>query len=257
MESATKNPQASLFDMHAHLGFFTEPVQAAHELEGAGVSVFCATVEPKEYEHLQAFGLESAPNVRLGVGLHPWWLDDGRAGFEDAKRVAELAQTTRYISEVGLDFSPKHEGTKALQLKCFEQILEACSSSPHLFSIHAVQAATCVLDLLDKYNIYESSNVIFHWFSGSGQELIRARELGCYFSVNSFMLARKRGASYAKQIPLRQLLLETDLPPASEDFTAAQLTQELAGAKERVAELRGEPVAETLAKTSATLLGLC
>ena len=69
-----------------------------------------------------------------------------------------------------------------------------------------------IMDMLEEYELLEDNTIIFHWFSGSSAQLKRARDLGCFFSVNAFMLQTKRGREYAKAIPLDRLLIETDLP---------------------------------------------
>ena len=81
-----------------------------------------------------------------------------------------------------------------------------------VFSFHAVRGADVIMDMLEKYELLEDNTIIFHWFSGSSAQLKRARNLGCFFSVNAFMLQTKRGREYAKAIPLDRLLIETDLP---------------------------------------------
>ncbi len=81
--------------------------------------------------------------------------------------------------------------------------------------------------------------VIFHWFNGSGEELKRALDAGCYFSVNKRMLNTKRGRAYAIQIPEERLLLESDLP-SSEDqaFSAFEWRRVLEETLEELALLR-------------------
>ena len=83
------------------------------------------------------------------------------------------------------------------------------------------------------------SVIIFHWFSGTSDELVRARNAGCYFSVNERMLASKRGREYTRQIPLDRLLLETDAPAEPNTETSAQsLIRSLTRTSERIASLK-------------------
>ena len=82
----------------------------------------------------------------------------------------------------------------------------------------------------------DSPAIIFHWFSGTSDELVRARDADCYFSVNERMLASKRGREYARQIPLDRLLLETDAPAEANAETSAQsLIRSLIRTSERIA----------------------
>jgi TatD DNase family protein len=283
--------ESRLFDMHCHLGFYEDPAAAANELDAAGVACFNATVTPGEYEAWIA-GISSGTGscsegrpspvvspagpantapanppslasssgfVRTGVGLHPWWLADGRATSEDAVRAAELAAGCRYVGEVGLDFARGRDACAAEQVSALDGILAACEDGGHLLTLHAVQAADMLLDLLEKHRICENNDVILHWFSGSSEELFRARRLGCYFSVNARMLSTRRGREYARQIPLEHLLVETDLPanPGNpEGFTPVQQAAALAETLEQLSALRNEDVSPTVAATSRHLLQL-
>ncbi|MEE0705682.1 MAG: TatD family hydrolase, partial [Adlercreutzia sp.] len=99
---------------------------------------------------------------------------------------------------------------------------------------------------------------IFHWFSGSSDDLQRALHAGCFFSVGPRMLASRRGREYARQIPLDRLLLETDMParagePLPVEIWEAELRNALAG----IAQLKDvDPttLAQQLATTSEALL---
>lgn len=234
--------ETTISDMHCHLGFFADPMAAARELEAAGVEALCATVTPAEFEHLRELGIEQCSNVHLGVGLHPWWVADGTCGEAEIARAAELAAAEHYVSEIGLDFSHGREEQGEEQIAAFECMLEAVQNGGHVLSIHSVNAAGEVLYLLDKYGTCANNQVIFHWFSGSSYELMRARQLGCYFSVGVRMLETKRGRSYAQQIPPERLLLETDMPASAEDgkeFTTDELIWALQDARDQIAMMRG------------------
>lgn len=128
-----------------------------------------------------------------------------------------------------------------------------------LISIHAVQSTGTVLDLLEAHGTCERHRCIFHWFSGTSDELARARDLGCFFSVGPRMLASRRGREYARQIPLDRLLLETDMPSREgETLPASVWHAELNNALTGIAQLKNvdrDALAAQLAATSAVLLG--
>ena len=112
-----------------------------------------------------------------------------------------------------------------------------------VISIHAVRSAGTVLDALESFGLLtlspNSPAIIFHWFSGTSNEFVRARNAGCHFSVNERMLATKRGREYARQIPLDRLLLETDAPAEPQaDASARQLITSLKSASLHIAELK-------------------
>ena len=227
-----------LADMHCHLDFSSDMAALAHLAQAHGVAAFSNTVTPEGYLAASE-ALAGFPNVRTGVGLHPWWVADGCYDAEQVELACRLIQEACFVGEVGLDFAPRREGTFEAQLDAFERIVDACcAQNGKVISIHAVRSATAVLDVLERHHATRSNACILHWFSGSSQELARARELGCHFSVNPNMLATKRGRAYAQQIPPERLLLETDLPEEGE--IAAQAGPAWIAQLERVAELLGE-----------------
>lgn len=227
-----------LADMHCHLDFSSDAAALARMAQAHGVAAFSNTVTPEGYLAARD-ALAGFPNVRTGVGLHPWWVADGRCSAEQVDLACQLIQKTRFVGEVGLDFAPRREGTFETQLDAFERIVNACcAQNGKVISIHAVRSATAVLDVLERHRTTRSNACILHWFSGSSQELARARELGCHFSVNPNMLATKRGRAYVRQIPPERLLFETDLPDEGTD--AAQAGPAWIAQLKRVAELLGK-----------------
>ena len=251
----TASHSTPLYDMHCHLDFFEDPAGAAAELAAKGVAALSATVTPTGFERA-ARELAGAANVRVGVGLHPWWVADGRCGEDDVALAARLATSARFVAEVGLDFAHGRDAARAAQLDALDRVLAACEGGGHVLSLPAVRAGGELLDLLDRHGTCEDNVVILHWFSGSGDELVRAVRMGCHFSVGSRMLATRRGRAYAQQVPLDRLLLETDLPASPEDGTAlspAELAAQLRSALEALVTLRGPDVAARIAATSRTL----
>lgn len=125
--------------------------------------------------------------------------------------------------------------------------------------MHAVNAAAAVLDLLEEHGTTDRHTVIFHWFSGTSDDLTRALADGCYFSAGPRMLVSRRGREYARQIPLDRLLLETDMPSrAGEALPANVWRAELGNALSGITQLKNidrNLLAERLATTSAALLG--
>ncbi|WP_296012069.1 TatD family hydrolase [uncultured Adlercreutzia sp.] len=252
----------TLFDMHCHLGFAPDPARTARDGAAAGIAVLSCTVEPSEYERLRPL-LADCGNAALGLGAHPWRVADGRIGEQELEAFCALAPGVPYIGEIGLDFARErsNDESRRLQVDAFERMLRACNEAPgKLLSVHAVQAADTALDLLEQTGAVAEHRIIFHWFSGTSDDLARALRLGCFFSVGPCMLASRRGREYARQIPLERLVLETDLPardgePLPANVWHAELNNALTG----IAQLKGlapDKLAEHLAATSETLLAM-
>lgn len=237
--------ELQLFDTHCHLDLTAGPDAVAHEAATMGLGLFDCGIDPRDFATASKRA-SSCPNIIAGVGLHPWWIADARCGAAEVGLLCELASRERFIGEVGLDFSPRFAGTEEIQTQAFEQLCQALSQNPlagRVLSIHAVRAAGATLDILESSGLLKdapnSPTIIFHWFSGTSDELVRARGAGCYFSVNERMLATKRGREYARQIPLNRLLLETDAPAEPDAKTSArQLVDSLIRTSEIIATLK-------------------
>ena len=281
-----------LFDMHCHLDFLPDDAALGlvREAEARGIYAFSSTVTPAGFARAQAL-FDAYENVRVGVGLHPWWVAGEESGgpyapgersaaavatSKDAApgsmRAAEATQSwsdyldqllplvrqTPFVGEVGLDFAPRHERTRKEQIAVFDAVLDACMNGGKVISIHAVRSASAVLDMLESHGSCGSNTYILHWFSGTSDELMRAIRLGCFFSVNPRMLATKRGRAYVRAIPRERLLLETDMPanegvPYSIEEWECDLRAVLAALADACDE-HADDLGEAIAQTSAQLL---
>lgn len=276
------------FDAHAHMSFAPDVASFASWFTERFAGAFSTTVSPADYRSAQQ-ALASFPKIKVGVGAHPWWVAQGKISDEDKALLPGLVASVRYIGEVGLDFGKNglaksvfatDEQTKQAQVEVLRTIFAAAKKSPapsvvegaeeageakggRVFSFHAVRSADVIMDMLEEYGLLEDSTIIFHWFSGSSAQLKRARDLGCFFSVNAFMLQTKRGREYAKAIPSGRLLIETDLPEemsfdvCAEDLQAckqaieaveARYASTLEEAYREIVALRGEDALAAIAR---------
>lgn len=244
-------------DMHCHMSFS----QDCHALMGGaqhdGVTLFSNTVLPSEFVRF-AKEASSFENVRVGLGLHPWWVARGQADEAEVALFEQLAAQARFVGEIGLDFGRRFIETREAQIEALRRALGACARAGacRVMSFHSSSAAGVVMDEVERAGIGDVA-CVFHWFSGSSDELTRARDAGWYFSVGKRMLATKRGRAYLQAIPAHRLLLETDLPssPGSDiDYDAYYRNMlELA---QIVAAERGEDVLQLAWETSCELLEL-
>ena len=221
------------------------PDAVADEATALGLGLFDCGVNPRDFSAANERACR-LPGIIAGVGLHPWWLADGRCGPAEVDLLCEVAARERYIGEVGLDFSARFAGSEPLQIQAFDRLCDTLVQHPltgRVISIHAVRSAGTVLDVLESHGLLIPNSdfpvIIFHWFSGTSDELARARDAGCIFSVNERMLASKRGREYARQIPPDRLLLETDTPAEANTETSTQsLIRSLTRTSMRIASLK-------------------
>lgn len=133
-------------------------------------------------------------------------------------RASTHVSPVQLIGEIGLDYAPAHREMRTLQQQVFSQVIKAsCTYAQAIntritLSMHAVKSCGDVLDILDHYQAFQHCACVFHWFSGSCDDLHRAVRNGAYFSVGTRMLQSKRTAEYLKLIPRALRLIETDFP---------------------------------------------
>jgi TatD DNase family protein len=106
-----------------------------------------------------------------------------------------------------------------------------------VLSVHAVKAVREVLDRVEEHLPPARGTIVFHWFSGSPAEAVRAVALGCFFSINGEMLSAPKRVHLVRQLPRDRLLTETDGPfvkrndvpvrPASVAETSSRLAEVL------------------------------
>ena len=216
MPPGTMRLNPAQLDAHCHLQH--DPRFRMYAQTHPDQHFFCMTETPDEYVRFRDVGLPA--NVSLGLGLHPWRVSaDAAIAHAQVDGVLQLLPEAWLIGEVGLDFSPKHASTRDNQLAAFRAIARAAarcgtargaSDRPRVLSIHAVQAAGDELEILQEAGCFDACTCIFHWFSGTSDQLVAARRAGCYFSFGPRALATKRGRAYAAQLPANRVLHESD-----------------------------------------------
>lgn len=198
-----------LVDLHCHLDLYPDPAKAIAEAAASGVYTLTMTTTPRAWPRNRAL-TEATPSVRAALGLHPQLV----AEHSDELTLWErYLPETRYVGEVGLDGGPQYFRSLDLQKHVFERILTVCANAGgKVLSVHSVRSVRAVLDLVEAKLPSTRGKIVLHWFTGTKAEVRRATDLGCYFSVNSAMLATEKGRSTAAAIPTDRLLTETDGP---------------------------------------------
>ena len=90
--------------------------------------------------------------------------------------------------------------------------VQVAIDSDKILTVHSVRATKVLLDMIEKHLPAARGRVVLHWSTGTASEIRRAVDLGCYFSVNSEMLANERRATTNRAFPLNRVFAETDDP---------------------------------------------
>jgi TatD DNase family protein len=195
-----------LIDTHCHIDLYRDPKVVIAETEAQQIYTIAVTNTPSVYPHLQAL-CNNLRYIRPAIGLHP---ELAVARYKELPQMWQFLSSTRYVGEVGLDYTTKDLSERRIQLKAFEQILAHCAEyGDKVLTIHSRRA---VLDVINAIGKEYRGTIILHWYSGSLRELNRAIEYGYYFSVNFSMLRSENGRKLIAKMPRNRVVTETDGP---------------------------------------------
>jgi TatD DNase family protein len=192
-------------DAHCHIDLYKHPQHIIGQAENEHIYTIAVTNAPSVFAHTVSLVAQSK-YVRAAIGLHPELVHSHKHEIE-ALRV-HLSQT-RYVGEIGLDYSTTDEEIKSAQRQILGTIANWVNEyGDKVLTVHSRRATRDVISILSGIN----ARVILHWFSGTKKDLDRAISSGFFFSVNSAMLHSEAGRALVLQMPRERVLTETDGP---------------------------------------------
>lgn len=237
--------------MHCHADLIDPMIDFCKSARKGNLGLLAVTTTPKAYE-VELKMLGGIPSVYIALGLHPQLVKDR---FDELSIVEKYIAQSRFVGEIGLDYGPRYYQSKEQQVLAFDQIISWCQhSKPKTISIHSVRSDRDILDILESYNCPQNHNCIMHWYSGTNKQLERAIELGCYFSINEYMINSKNGSIIIEKIPIDRLLLESDAPFISNIKSVSVLKQSLLLCEKALSSIKGTDMAFIMAETSRKML---
>jgi TatD DNase family protein len=153
---------------------------------------------------------EKHEDIHVTLGLSP---DIGREG-NDKEINAILSQIEANagkavgIGEAGLDFQDcKTKEEREKQTVSFKKIIELAKDLDKPLVVHARMAEAEVLKL-----VRDVDTVIYHCYSGSVETMREIVDMGYYISLATLVCFSEHHQVLAAEVPLENLLLETDSP---------------------------------------------
>lgn len=193
----------SYIDTHCHLDLLDSPSAA---LDAAPETVVIAVTElPSRYRMLAA-RFRKDRRVRVALGLHP--LRAHSAGAVEEGLLIRQLNSSEYVGEIGLDFSPRGRDTMQDQIRLFERLLAEPSLRHKVVSVHSRGADRDVVERLRQADV----PAILHWYTGPPRSIDDALGAGMYFSINPAMLRTAKGRAIIAALPAHRVLTETDAP---------------------------------------------
>lgn len=184
----------------------------------AGVRGMIVTASSiKESQAAAAYCAHSERQLVCTAGIHPHQATPPTAAnlaqaMAELAVLAELPQVAA-IGETGLDYFRDFAAPADQRAVCQAQLALAAQLGMPVF-MHERDAADDVLALIEGSNI-DPHTLVIHCFTGTEDALQRYLQRGCLIGITGWLCDRKRGAPLREivaQIPLNQLLIETDAP---------------------------------------------
>lgn len=195
----------NLLDTHCHLDLYREPRSVLESIQNQRIRTIAVTNAPSVFDgNRERFG--HLPTVSIALGMHPELVAERS---NEMGRFIDLLTETRFVGEVGLDYSLPDAANQSLQREVFQQVLDAChDSGDKILSVHSRRAAK---DSLAMIGSGFRGKVIMHWFSGSVRAAVDTPDY-VYFSINTAMIRSQAGKKLVTELQPSRILTETDGP---------------------------------------------
>ncbi len=265
----TKEPLVRLVDTHIHLASpkYTDLSGLISRAKSSGVvSVIATGTGPAVNEKILALRKRCKHFIHCAIGLHPE--SPNYLSKDDVLTVIHNISKWRHgivaIGEVGLPYYSIRDS------QLFEREIEKASSSLKAFLVLAEKeklpvilhaphkSAEKALQLLRDNNIEKA---VFHWHKSSLEITRQIVDDGFYISVTPEIVYEERDRRLVENVPLSNLLLETDGPWSYENEFSGKLTEPhfVKRVAEEIARLKGVSlfdVAEKTTNNAVKLFGL-
>lgn len=203
-----------LIDTHVHLDELENVDSTLEQAKESGVIAIVAVgsdlgSNAKILEIAQGYGSFVYP----ALGLHPWRLA-GLGSAEIAENLEFIERNSYHmvaVGEIGLDYDKRvvKVAPKELQKEVLAYLLDLARKYAKPAIIHSRYAWKDALQLVQERGVGEA---VFHWFTGFSSVLRDILSLGYFISATPATEYHEEHRRAVKEVPLSNLLLETDSP---------------------------------------------
>ncbi len=224
-----------LFDSHAHVGFKAYKEDAEEVIQRAfdhGVEMVTVGTQKDTSQAAIDWAEKYETGLWAAIGLHPThavshgFNDDQELDFTPRSEIfdpevyqAMLDKTDKVVAvgECGLDYyrlPEEHaDEMKKKQREAFMAQAEFAAKNNLPLIIHCRDAYEDQRKALDEaFEKWGKNMGVMHCFTGTFEQAKLFLDLGWYISFSGIATFAKEVAEVAKQVPLEQMLIETDAP---------------------------------------------
>jgi len=232
------NKLRRLVDSHAHLEELGDLGSAIERAKQSGVVAIVAVGSDYESNHqvLEIAGKYQG-FVHPALGLHPGRLNEDLLSLErHLQFIEDNLSVAVAVGEVGLDYHKRVVGAagKDLQQKVLGTILALAKRCGKPAIIHSRYAWRDSFELTKKASLEKA---IFHWYTGPTNVLREILEQGYFVSATLAVEYHAEHRRAVKEVPLENLLLETDCPVVYQGHQAEPA--DVSRALQATAEIKG------------------
>ena len=232
------NKLCRLVDSHAHLEELGDLGSAIERAKQSGVVAIVAVGSDYESNHqvLEIAGKYQG-FVHPALGLHPGRLNEDLLSLErHLQFIEDNLSVAVAVGEVGLDYHKRVVGAagKDLQQKVLGTILALAKRCGKPAIIHSRYAWRDSFELTKKASLEKA---IFHWYTGPTNVLREILEQGYFVSATLAVEYHAEHRRAVKEVPLENLLLETDCPVVYQGHQAEPA--DVSRALQATAEMKG------------------
>lgn len=191
--------------------------------------------------------------IKAVIGVHPHAASEYNQEVED--KLIELAknENVRAIGEIGLDYYYDNS-PRDVQVQVFKKQIELANKLKLPIVIHSREAAKETFDIISSYKEkYKDLKFLIHCFSQSVEMMREYVKMGCYIALGGVVTFKnsKVPKEVAKEVPLENLLLETDCPYLAPEPMRGKRNEPMfiKYSAQKIAEIRGISLEELLKAT--------
>ena len=136
-------------DAHMHFDLYDDRSEILRYVKQKASYTIAMTNLPQLFEK---YKLQYVGNkyFQLALGFHPELVHQ----YSNQQVLfKELINETRFIGEIGLDYTKKSKEDVMCQTEIFERIIEWCSGKNKILSVHSRSASKKVIDILNGFDI--------------------------------------------------------------------------------------------------------
>ncbi|MCA9329806.1 TatD family hydrolase [Candidatus Saccharibacteria bacterium] len=257
------------FDTHCHIQFKSYPLdtdQVIKDAVASGVTKMLSVGCTLEDSKLAVKLARHCKNIWAAIGLHPHEAKKYVNNNDELQAFRDLAGSDRVVAvgEIGLDYYYGHSSRQdQLDLLRYQLTIAEEFRLPILFHVRGSKAFDGQDVWRDFWPIFDEFKPkgVIHSFSSTPKELEAILKRDLFVGLNGIMTFTKNSSQLesAKQVPLDNILLETDAPfltPSPFRGTICQ-PKHVVDTATFLSDLRGETLQQIAESTTKNANRLC